>query len=313
MMHAYRDFRLFYNQSIHPELMNMERRRIRLLRLLAFSGILALLILLVQILLGIFLVTLLLLIPLGILAAYLWFRIQLFYQEFKPRIMELLLDFIDNDINFGKFEYRAKGFIDKKQFLASRIFTRADDYAGEDLIKGQVRETPFAFSELRVYQISPVRSKLDRVFKGIFLVGDFRRPDMRGGVLILPDAYRKYLLQSTKNFHLAGGRRVRQNLSLSFERVFDTYATPVSRITTILSADMQAAILAFRERFQAHNRQKEIYLSMIGDQIYIALTQDRDLLEPQLFRSNVSFELIKEYYEDICMLLDIVRDVDVMN
>lgn len=291
----------------------MERRRQRLVRLLTFSGLLIAGVAVVQVFIGELLVTLLLSIPVGLWVAYLIFRVQVYFQEFKPRIMGLILDFIDNGPNFSNFSYRAKGHIDKKDFLASRIFAKFDDYAGEDLIKGQVRETPFEFSELRVNEMSPVRSKLDRVFKGIFLIGDFRRPDMRGGILILPDAYRKYLLRSTKNFHLAGGRRVRKNLSEAFEQVFDTYATPVSRISTVLSADMQETILKFRERFQKQNRQKEIYLSMIGDRIFIALTQDRNLLEPSLLTSNVSYELIREYYDDIMLLLDIVRDVDVMN
>ncbi|MCA0235222.1 MAG: DUF3137 domain-containing protein [Bacteroidetes bacterium] len=313
MLSAYHDFRLFYNQSIHPELLHMELRRRRLVRLLFMSVLLLAGVLALQVYLNIFFITLLLLIPVGCWIAYLVFRIQVFFKEFKPRIVELLLDFIDNDVNFSFEGYNPKDFIPPKRFLESRIFTTAHDYAGEDMIRGQVRETPFEACELRVREFSPVRNRLDYVFRGIFLIADYQRWDMHGKVLVLPDAYRKYLSRSERAFHLEGGRRIRGMVLPEFEAIFDTYATAETRIKDIISAEMQRAILQFRHRFQQSNRQKEIYFSIIGDKIYLALTQDRDLLEPSLFATNVSFEVVKEFYEDLALLLNLVKEVDVMN
>lgn len=158
-----------------------------------------------------------------------------------------------------------------------------------------------------------VRNRLDYVFRGIFLIADYQRWDMHGKVLVLPDAYRKYLSRSERAFHLEGGRRIRGMVLPEFEAIFDTYATAETRIKDIISAEMQRAILQFRHRFQQSNRQKEIYFSIIGDKIYLALTQDRDLLEPSLFATNVSFEVVKEFYEDLALLLNLVKEVDVMN
>lgn len=312
-MNAYNDFRLFYNQNIHPELLHLEQRRRRLVRLLALSGLLMLAVIAMQIFVNVFAFTLLLLIPVALWISYLVFRVQVFYQEFKPRIVGLILDFIDNDVNFSFTGYNPKGSISKKQFLESRIFTSADDYVGEDLIRGQVRETPFELSELRVQEFSPARSKLDYVFRGVFLIGDYKRWDLHGGVLVLPDAYRKYLSRSERAFHLVGGRRVTGNLLPEFEVFFDTYATPDIRIQDVISTDMQRVILQFRQMFQEKNRDKEIYFSIIADKIYLALTQDRNLLEPSLFANNANFETVLEFYQDIRLLLEVVLDVDVMN
>lgn len=310
---SYHNFRLFYNQSIHPELLNMEQRRRRLMRLLVLSGLLLVGVVVLQVYLSIFAVTLALFIPVGLWITYLGFRVQVFFKEFKPRVVTLLLDFIDNDVNF-KFEgYEPKGFIPPEQFLESRIFTTADDYFGEDLIRGQVRETPFEACELRVKEFSEVRSRLDLVFSGIFLVADYQRWDMHGGVLGLPDAYRKYLSRSERAFHLEGGRRVVEGILPEFEVFFDTYATPDVRVKEVVSEDFQKAILSFRQRFQALSREKEIYFSIIGDKIYIALRQDRDLLEPSLFANNTSFEVVNEFYEDLRLLLELVMEVDAMN
>lgn len=312
-MQAFHNFRLFYNQSIYPELQHLELRRRRLLRLLMLSALLLLGVLALQVYVQILVVTLVLLVPVGLWISYLAFRVQVYYQEFKPRIVHLILDFIDNDINSGAFSYHPKGFIEKSRFLESKIFTHADEYKGEDLIRGQIREMPFELCELRVREFSPTRRQVDYVFQGVFLIGDFYRTDMRGSILMLPDAYRKYLSRSEKAFHLLGGRRVRRNLLPEFEAFFDTYATPDARVQDTLSPDMQRVILQFRQQYQNLNRKKEIYLSIIGDNIYIALTQDRNLLEPSIFQSNVSFEVIREFYEDIALLLAVVGDVDVMN
>jgi hypothetical protein len=312
-MQAFSNFRLFYNQSIYPELLHLELRRRRLLRLLGVSVLLLLGVLALQLYVQILVVTLVLLVPVGLWISFLGFRVQVYYQEFKPRIVQLILDFIDNDINAGAFSYHPKGFIEKSRFLESKIFTHADEYKGEDLIRGQIREMPFELCELRVREFSPTRRQVDYVFQGVFLIGDFHRADMRGGILLLPDAFRKYLSRSEKAFHLMGGRRVRQNLLPEFETFFDTYATPDARVKDVLSPDMQRVILQFRQHYQSINRNKEIYLSIIGDNIYIALSQDRNLLEPSIFQSNVSFEVIREFYEDIALLLAVVRDVDVMN
>ncbi len=313
MQSAYHDFRLFYNQSIHPELLNMEQRRRRLMRLLLLSGLLLAGVVMLQVYLSIFAITLALFIPVGLWIAYLSFRVHVFFKEFKPRVVTLLLDFIDNDVNFSFDGYEPKGFIPPEKFLESRIFTSCDDYVGEDLIRGQVRETPFEVCELRVREFSEARSRLDLVFRGIFLVADYQRWDMHGGVLGLPDAYRKYLSRSERAFHLEGGRRVREGIQPDFETVFDTYATPDVRIKDVISVDFQKAILRFRQRFQEVNRKKEIYFSIIGDKIYLALRQDRDLLEPSLFSNNTSYEVVHEFYEDLRLLLELVMEVDSMN
>lgn len=313
MQSAYQDFRLFYNQSIHPELLNMELRRRRLLRLLLVSGLLLLGVVVLQLYISIFAITLALFIPVGLWITYLGFKVQVFLGEFKPRLVTLLLDFLDNDVNITFNGYDHKSFLPPQKFLESRIFTQADDYSGEDLIRGQVRETPFEACELKVKAFSEVRSRLDPVFTGIFLIADFQRWDMQGGVLALPDAYRKYLSNSERAFHLLGGRRVKGGILPEFETVFDTYATKEVRVKEVISEDFQRAILRFRKRFQEVNRQKEIYFSIIHDKIYLALRQDRNLLEPSLFQSNTSFEVVHEFYEDIRLLLELVMEVDAMN
>jgi hypothetical protein len=306
-------FRLFYNQNIYPELRHLELRRRRLLRLLGLSALLLLGVAALQAYLGIFVLTMALFIPVGLWGAYLLFRVKVYYDEFKPRIVGLVLDFIDNDINFGDLTYVTRGSLSKQQFLSGHIFTTADEFEGEDYIRGQIREMPFEACELRVREFSPSRDRLDEVFRGIYLVGDYRKQDMRGGILLLPDSRRKFLSRSERAFHLLGGRRIRQNLLPEFEACYDTYVTSDIRIKDVVSEDLQLAILRTRLRFQQANRQKEIFLSIIGDKLHIGLSQDRNLLEPSLWINTVSYDVAREFYEDLRLLFDIVLELDVLN
>ncbi|NJN33816.1 MAG: DUF3137 domain-containing protein, partial [Saprospiraceae bacterium] len=52
---------------------------------------------------------------------------------------------------------------------------------------------------------------------------------------------------------------------------------------------------------------------VIANDIYIGITQEKDLLEPVLMQSNISFDLIYEFYRDITLLLSIVLDIDANN
>lgn len=312
-MRTYLDFRQFYNQVIHPELSKMERLRRQLLKLLAFSILLLLAAIVAAAAIRLFVVTLLLLLPVGFWIAYLLFKVQGFYQEFKPRIVELLLDFIDNDVNYSELKYKHKGMIPKKKFLESRIFLKAQDYEGEDLIEGRVRETPFMLSELRVKAFSPVRSKLDNIFSGVFVVADFHNLEMKGSLLLHPDEYKRYLLAEERAFHLYGGRRQHGKTLPEFETWFNTYATPDLPLNDVLSTDFQKAILDFRLLYQQQNRKRDLYLSIIGDNLYIGITQDRDLLEPSIWRPTVDYTLAKEFHDDIALLLQFILRIDVMN
>ncbi len=72
-------------------MLGLERRRRRLINLMALSVVLLLAVVALQIFIGLFVVTLILFIPVALWIAYLVFRIQVYFEEFKPRIVGLIL------------------------------------------------------------------------------------------------------------------------------------------------------------------------------------------------------------------------------
>lgn len=308
-MERLHDFRLFYNHTIHPELLRMERKRKSLLTLLAVSSLLLIVVLIIQIKVRIVVITLLLLILIGFYIAYLVYKIREFKVTFKPNIVNLILDFIDDDINYGKLSYDAKKSLSKKDFFKSELFaTDAPYYIGEDYIKGSYREMTFELCELDVKEYSKVRNRLNYIFKGVFFKGVYAEKNKVGRIIILPRDYQQYQARTVKAFYATGGKTLDGYLMRPFEDTFITLMSKGADAERVLSRDMQKALLNFRTATD-----KEIYVSFINNNVYIAVTEPKDILEPEIFLSNVSFELIRDFFEDLQLLLSALEDLDVNN
>lgn len=304
------EFRIFYNHTIHPELLRMERRRKQLLLLMFLSALGMIAIVLLGIYLHIPLFAHLLLISiLGFYIAYLGYRIQVFRNSFKPNVVRLLLDFMDDGPNFGNLKYDPKAFIPKNEFLASGIFaSKVPEYSGEDMISGKIGELDFKLCEINAREFSRVRNRLNYVFKGVFMTSTFRH-NMRGEIVVLPKEFKQYLSRSIKAITRRGGSFVPDEYLIdNFGEFFMTYATQDINPTQILTPFLQEAILEYRLRTG-----KNLYVSFINRDIYIAITEPKDLLEPRILSSNVSFELIKEFFEEIYTLIYIVEEFDKNN
>jgi len=308
-MQRLHEFRLFYNHTIHPELLRMERKRKRLLILLFFSILFLIGVTILDIYVDILVVTLFFL---GFLAFYITFilyRIRQFIITFKPNVVNLILDFIDDEVNYGKLTYEPKGKIPKATFKSSLIFaTAAPLYKGEDFIQGSYREMTFELCELNVREYSKVRNRSNYIFKGVFFQGNFNSRAHSGGgkIIILPREFSQYQSRTIKAFNRIGGRNAGDIVTRKFREAFIVMANRNANINNILSREIQNAILNYRKQTE-----KEIYVSFIGSKMFIAVTEPKDLLEPNVFQSNISFELVREFFEDLQLLLSVLEDLDV--
>ncbi|MEL6924456.1 MAG: hypothetical protein AAFO94_10450, partial [Bacteroidota bacterium] len=217
------EFRLYYNHTIHPELLRQERKRLRLLRLIFLSCILLVGLLFLEFYLRTLVLSLFLLIPIGLYISWLLYRVRKFVADFKPRVISLVLDFLDDGPNYGTMRYDSKRYITKDRFMQSMIFSgNAPFYSGEDYISGRVGEIKFEMSELTVRDYSRVRNKLNDIFEGVFIYARFNKP-MRGTVVIIPDKYRQFLIRSIKHFNIKkkGQPVLKGRLLPEFDAVFD--------------------------------------------------------------------------------------------
>ncbi len=299
-------FRIYYNETIHPELRRMERLRKRLIRLIAFSFILLLGIFIVQIYLSVFVLSLLIMLLIAAYIGYLVYRIRKFTLTFKPHVVSLVLDFIDDAANRGELTYKEKAFLPKETFLKSQIFaTAAPLYEGEDFIAGRVGQMDFTLSELHVREMPRTGTRLNTVFKGVFSHAVF--PEYAfGRIIVWPRSQRKYLTRAIREFTFQDGQNADEEVEHeAFKNYFITYATEETKVHGLLSPPMQAALA---EAYQLTG--KPLYVSFNNRDIYLGIWEDKDMLEPKIFRSNLSFELVREFFEDVQLLLRILEIFD---
>ncbi|MBK8562207.1 MAG: DUF3137 domain-containing protein [Saprospiraceae bacterium] len=299
------EFRLFYNQTIHPELMRLDKQRLRMLRLITFSATLMLGVGVLVYALSEFLFAALASLPFMGYIAMVVGRIRRFTDDFKPRVVRLVLDFIDDGPLFGDLRYDAKRKMPIEKFLKSQLFiTRPAIYEGEDFIEGRIGDVEFEMSELKVEEFSRVRQRLDSVFRGVFLRAKFKYP-LKGSVLVLPRAKLPYLSETLKVFVRHGGQVMDNYIkNQKFRETYITYGHRNTKVTDLVTEELMAFLLSYRKD------KGEVCLSINGENCYMGIWNQKDILEPNLLQSNVSFELVREFYDDIYMALYVVQALD---
>lgn len=299
-------FRIYYNNSIHPELLRLERQRKGFIYLMIVAVLLLGFIVFLQVYFQLFLLTLLAAIPLGLVLTFLFYRIRQFRIKFKPNIVKLILDFIDDGLNFGTLYYEANGKIPKEKFLASLFFKlNRFKYKGEDLIYGKIGELDFKMCELWVTERSRIRNAEETIFQGVFLHTQFPT-QLNGEIIVWPRKLKQHLTRSIKRFISRKGENVDPFVyNESFRELFTSYATQEVPFENILNPEIQEAMVDFHLKTD-----KELFISFIQNEIYIGVTEPKNILEPYLFRSNVSFDLVSEFFEDIHILLSIIQEID---
>jgi len=300
------DLRIFYNHTIYPELKRMEKKRNRLILLIGISTALCIILFIIAQLLHIFSLSLLVVLIEIFYVLFLISRIRTYVQTFKPRIMNLILDFIDDSINYGTLTYDANSGLDKKTFLSSKIFfPRSINYESEDYIQGQIGSISFELSETRVTEFSRVKNTQEWVFDGVFMKAKLQLP-VKGSLLIIPKTEKPYLSKTIKHWMGSGHVKVYDLIrNKTFRNLFETFANKKSNPMQFLTEGLQNSIIKYTEEHD-----KKFYLSYSNGTIFMAVSEEKDILEPNLFKSNLKFSLIKEFYEDVYILLQILEDLD---
>ncbi|MBK9492890.1 MAG: DUF3137 domain-containing protein [Haliscomenobacter sp.] len=250
-------FRIYYNHTIHPELMRMERKRIRLLRLLILSGLLLLGVVLFEFYVNILLFTLVLAIPIVFYLLFLSYRIRKFLQTFKPNVMKLVLNFLQEEPNIGQLKYEPERSIPQKTFFESKLFAcKPIIFEGEDFISGRVGEMDFDLCELTVEEEATVGTGLQNVFKGIFLHAIFPE-ETYGQVACWPRHLKHFFLRSIKEFTWLDAYNMDDEILYEpFREMFVTYASMNTHVAGILSEPMQESVVDY-----CHATGKELYFS----------------------------------------------------
>ncbi|MBR3090502.1 MAG: DUF3137 domain-containing protein [Bacteroidetes bacterium] len=245
----------------------------------------------------------------GVYFYYLKRNKSAFVDSFKNNIITPIIEFIHKDL-----KYSSKDFIKKNEFIESGIFTNTPDrYYGDDLIYGTIDKTEIAFSEVHAsYKTSAGDDDKERwvdIFNGLFFKADFNK-NFNGKYFVLPDfAERKFGRIGTafQKLNKHYGELV-QLEDIEFEKEFAVYGSDQIEARYILSSSIMQRLLDFKRKTN-----KDIMLSFVNSNIYIAIPYKGNLFDPRYHRSVINEKQTMSYFNDLELAISIVEDLNLNN
>jgi hypothetical protein len=231
-----------------------------------------------------------------IIGASFYQKYKKFRQIYKAKVVAELMQLV-----FPGSQFNSQNFISQEDFWQSQLFrSRIDKYQGEDFVSGQIEKRDFSFSELHVqrkevhYQKGRKRTHWVNVFRGLFHKTKLDKV-VKSPIYILPDPSEEILGRWL-------GRMVGQWAELMadrgksvelenpvFEKYYKVFCDDPIFVRTILTPVAMELLVDFR-----HSAKRPIHISLIGDQLYLAISFGHDLFEPNLFSSMINInELVK--------------------
>ncbi|MGH1337546.1 MAG: DUF3137 domain-containing protein [Aureispira sp.] len=296
-------FRRFYNDHLYRRLVVFEKKRVQLLFFMGLGVVLLLLFTVFILQLGMFALSVFLAVPWFLLVRFYRHRSDIFKAGYKPIVMKGLLEFMEGNLTYYHQEY-----ISKDTFKRSRIFPyKAESYQGEDYIMGKIGEIFFELCELEIRSSSNVRRKLDRWFSGIFFHANFNTK-FEGRIVMIPRSDWQKFIATMKDYVRHGGYELTNTGNADFDEEFIVYLDRNVHYKEILTPELLDAILLYRVKSG-----KKVYASFYNSHFYMAIDEPDNLLSASLLHSNNSFEQIANYYRELRLFTQIVRDFDVMH
>jgi hypothetical protein len=232
-----------------------------------------------------------------------------FVPEFKRRVIGGIVRFCDPGLT-----YTPERHVSRSRFQGSEVFQHTiDRFRGEDHVCGRIGATEVEFSEVHAEYKTTTRDSKGHttthwhtIFKGLFFIADFNK-HFRGTTVVLPDAAERifgFLGSKLQSMNFMRGELVKLE-DPEFEREFVVYGDDQIEARYILSTSLMARITDFKRRTG-----KQTYLSFARSNVHVAISTDKDMFEPRIFRTLLDPALIEDYLHDLQLALGIVEDLD---
>jgi hypothetical protein len=231
-------------------------------------------------------------------------------RSFKSAVIAPLIRFVDPALSYSPSQC-----IPQETFIRSRMFaTKPDRYKGDDLVSGKVGATRISFSEVHAeYKTTHTDSKghthteWHTIFKGLLFVGDFNK-DFHGTTVVSPDVAERLLGrfgQKLQGLTFLSDLKLVKLEDPEFEKLFVVCSHDQIEARYILSTSLMERIVRFRNKTG-----NDINLSFVGSRVFVAIPHTKDMFEPKVFQTLLSFDMIREYFEDISLAVGIVDDLN---
>jgi len=232
------------------------------------------------------------------------FLVHDYTHEFKMNVIKPLIHAIDSTLL-----YSSKTHVSDYYFERSELFEKPDRLSGNDYVKGQIDGINIQFSDLHAekrHKSSKGRESWSTLFQGLFIVADFNK-HFKGETVVLPDSAQStfgdiigHWLQSN---NMARDELVKMD-DPEFEEEFVVYSTDQVEARYILSHSLMKKLLSFQQKSN-----HQIHISFIESHIYMAISYNKDLFEPSIFRSLLDYKVAMEYVKTLHLAIGIVEEL----
>jgi hypothetical protein len=216
-----------------------------------------------------------------------------FYKQYKREVIYRLIKFINPSLHYDN-----RLFISTNDFYKSGFFDNgiSVDFDGEEHISGVIDNVNVEFSELEVEfkdknQISTTGNKY--MFRGIFFVAKAPKPFPADIVVIPKNAVRKPNLSAIET----GNEAFNNHFQILLPRMEEEYYA-----LEMLNSDFMDSLVKLRNELP-----HEIHISFVYDQVFIAISHERNLFEPDLWKYTVGFEAIVRHYKDLYYPINLIE------
>lgn len=240
--------------------------------------------------------------------AVLWLEISRnkgFYYDFKTLIIEQVMQTIH-----PSFRYKAHKFIPIQQFVESHLFETLPNkkYEGDDYVQGQLDNgAKLEFSEIVAHyrkrdipEDEKTKKKAEKVmFKGLFFVAETNLKH-KGHTVITP---RKVDLRKAK-FRDNVKLDVMHNPPPDFQGIFHVFTDNQDAAKELFNPQLVQRLVRFQ---QAHDG--NFMVSFIRKKLYVGITHEKDLFEPNLWKTLKDFDAIRDYFKDLRQAVTILENI----
>ena len=244
--------------------------------------------------------------------AYLLF-ITPYRNAFKKHIVSKAFAFYDPQLH-----YDPKGMVDERDFIDSMLFEKEhfNKYKGEDLIKGNYKDTAFIMSELKVqneieyYEEGRRRTETEDIFKGLFMVANLQQNLNGALVLTYRDNESGYdhAPKFFNNFFDSSRMGSLHKYDLSNADISEDYEVYTSNdhiAGSILNPEFIRRLLQFNKY------EYWLMMSFIDDRFFIAAYTENDLLEADIHKSLNDLSVIEDEISVYMTCLSAIDDLKI--